>query len=368
MKTVFFSLPLAEALSRAEASERSARRWSTTTLAVAILLWVWARAPSFDLVPALASIFFRIATFLSYGLLPPVGSFVSSAAQYFNLGYAIIFGPAVLLFLAWMWVVREVQALALQCWIAQHPSLHQPVSRLRLRRQIGSKRVRRILGPAFKGLVLVAASVTLLLRYTDLRSSPQPGGMDLAEYCSKLKLQGCTCNDVWVDPWRDADARTSWWWPPTAWCVSAGSGQLRNFKSVLPANFLEQQQKSKADAPFNRSQAEALAALLGFDIKASSFDPVAPRRPFETFPHIYPAVTMWLNTIVTAIIAGLWIRLLLLIIPACVGREDLTVRYWLRVVRRRRSRKKFEKIGNLTAATDADVSTSSCTPTDAQRK
>ena len=54
---------------------------------------------------------------------PGTDSFVATAARQVNLGYAVVFGPLILLSLAAVWYARERRVAELLVWLGEHRDL-----------------------------------------------------------------------------------------------------------------------------------------------------------------------------------------------------------------------------------------------------
>lgn len=272
MRTIFHQLPFADAKAQVDAADRTARRLSLTVAILAVLLGAWARSASFDVVPAIIGLGFRIAAFFTYGFSIPAGSFVGQGAKSVNLGYALTYGPLLLGVLVWAWHAAEVEAARQRRWLVAHPEHAQ-----RRRQTLAALRAQGgapIGAPALRGALVLIACLILIQRFTRLRARAHAGGGQ----------DGCRSQGEWLEPWRGAETNLlSWWWPPAEWCADVRRDWLWSFQSVLPHRFLERQIRPGTDP-----EAPPLQVL---------FDQFGSHNPYDYFPYIFPAPTMWLNSI-----------------------------------------------------------------------
>lgn len=283
------ALPFDVAVEWCSTAERSANRSSIIALAFSALLWVWVRAPSFDILPATISIVFKIAGLLTYGLFGPAESFVLTASTHINVGYAIIFGPPVVAFLTLAWWIKEDRAQRLIRALELHPVFFNvPPDDLAQETERRFARHRSYTN-AFKALILLAACIALSLRFCDLRA---PESLLL-----KPAREGCRHEGAWAFPWPNADSKLTWFrFSSDDWCIEKkGSGWGANFQSVLPDRFLENQRRENSSGSSWKTR---IKDSLGLDVNDGNILLVlgiGMDDPYKTFPYAYPTLQVLLN-------------------------------------------------------------------------
>jgi hypothetical protein len=166
----------------------------------------------------------------------------------------------------------------------------------------------------------------------------------MEKYCEPFtRIAGCKCTKTWAYPWSDAKDRISWWLPIRDWCIGRGNppgSGISNFRAVLPDKFYENQIR-EGKSPMDKILVYLVPELgLVESVAGSEFIFDKPENPYDTFPYIYPRPTMWANTVVTALVLWLWVKLLWLYVPLRVAREHykskLILTLWRRYRRFRR--------------------------------
>lgn len=314
------SLPFEVALERCNTAERSANRSSIIALAFAVLLWVWVRAPSFDVLPATINIVFKIAGLLTYGLLGPAESFILTASTHVNVGYAIVFGPLVVTFLTLGWWGKEVRFQELMRAIDLHPVLfNSPPDDMAQKTGWRFARHRGYIN-AVKSVILLAACIVLSLRLCDLKAPRK----DLLS-----GREDCNTEEAWVSPWPNADNKLTWLrFSSGDWCIKKkGSGWSSNFQSVLPDRFLENQRRENSSSSLWQTR---IKDALGFDVSSGHTVfvlGVGLEDPYKTFPYVYPILQVLLNILCIMCVAFTGWRLWRLWLPTTVRKSsgDLSI-------------------------------------------
>jgi hypothetical protein len=304
-------VPLDALVRRLERARRAATVWGLATAAFGALLWLWLRAPSFNLLPGAIRAVLSVISVLGYGILGLSGSSVSNVADYVNIGYGIIAGPIILCFVALAWSRRErYQAEILNALVA-HAELRN-LSASRLRVQPEGK-----IGFCITAILILGSSIVAINRYFDLRAFE--GDFD----CANEKVAACRPHEnLWAAPWQYAgDSRLSWLrLEINNWCVSAPQSWLPTFRAVLPDGYFTSQLRvryqcapeqtagppAKIIRPKSADETDAttissvtLADLHKLLNSASSAD------PYKQFPYAIPLVNlpMW----ILSLFAQLWI-------------------------------------------------------------
>lgn len=230
---------------------QSCLRWLLSTFAVALILWVWVRAPGLDVGTALenAAKSFepnRLVEFITTVLI-----------DNFNVGYAILFGPVILSTLLLLLYIRAERFRA--AFVDSKYASGHGLEDLTVH---GAQAV----WVTFQLLVVVGAQIALYVRYFDFRrevDSPAAG--------SKL----------WEFPWSGAEHAHTWFNPfrRIAWY---------GFKAVLPDSTLES--------------------------RVVWHGGVIAESPYRHFPYIYPGWQVWIDItlLIGVVYLTAWVFVMLL--------------------------------------------------------
>ncbi|CAO3410969.1 hypothetical protein [Azospirillum largimobile] len=306
-------LPVEHVLNRVEQGRKSATTWCVATIVFGGLLWLWLRAPSFNLLPAVIRAVLSIIGFLGYGIFGFANPMVVNAADYINIGYGILAGPPIMTLLVIVWWQRECRLADALSVLADHPML-AAVPTARIRRQS-----RVTIGYLLAAVALLGSTATATLRLFDLRA-PESQFLCVNEARSAV----CKHDSHWALPWPEADEnRLGWFRPHIAdWCIKPVQG-LPGFQAVLPGSEFTQKaaelgrfkcvdgkESPEIEGGYSKEEAVSLLEIIKKSENIKDFLAHFLREdPYKNFPYVYPIV----NILVFAASLSIQVFLLFLI-------------------------------------------------------
>lgn len=281
-------------IARYEDRIAGANRWRMLTLTTSLALAIWMRDPGFDFIPAVAALIFKTIGFFAYGFFGPADSFIGSAWRYFNLGYATVFGPIIILGLTWSWLKKEKEI----------NSITNSAIRQRLSNQNPTplKRTHQKPNTPITSLIIIISSTIIFLQLFDIKASVAPNDTNiLPDKFKECKYDG---NGIWIDPWPQTESWRSWLrFDSTHWCIKPGSDSDPSSFLTLPGF------RSASDNAYFKKLPSTIKKLLDNaqlspeHIKMTNII-FEDEEPFKKFPYIYPPLNLvfnfscWLITII----------------------------------------------------------------------
>jgi hypothetical protein len=295
---VLIRLGLADLFVRIERARRSVSVWNIAVIAFGGLLWLWLRAPSFNLLPGAIRAVLTVVNFLGYGLTGIANSSVTNVAGYVNLGYGIIFGPIFLFFIALGWLGAEKRLEGLRFAAIAHPSLRDVDPSQRSPRSLG------VVAFLVTAVVITGSTVASIGRYFSLQ------GHEANFLCEKETEPSCKPHEnYWAAPWPDAERSVTSWLRFSAgrdWCVEPVGNWLPGFRGVVRDSYFTRQIEhlpkyvcSSGDikphlekivhepARLDVVDSESIKGIAGM-----LFHEVVDDDPYRLFPYFYPLINL----------------------------------------------------------------------------
>lgn len=288
---ILIRLNLEPVLGRLEQARRSANAWNIVTVAFGGLLWLWLQAPSFNLLPAAIRAFLVVIGVLGYGVLGFANSPVINSADYVNLGYGVLVGPTVLLFIALGWINAERRLLGTRLAVMDHPALASTSPSWR------SPPMRNTIAFGLAALVLIGSSLAALNQFFSFHAHQADLRCDREALCRPHE-------NYWVTPWTNSDKYKLSWLRTSVegdWCVFAAPGWPPGFRAVLKdAYFTRQVERlpkfecTGGDRPQPRSATPQVAEgpdTVRGRLRAMFFAALSA-DPYTNFPYVYPLINL----------------------------------------------------------------------------